>query len=77
MDFADFTSLADHFGQPTASYSEGNINLEGGVEFEDFLILVENFGSNRQSDAVTVPEPYTSVRLLGLLLLIRKRRSRP
>ena len=54
--FSDFLTLARNFGELTATYAEGNVDLVGGVTFLDFLELAANFGKSPEQ-AAAVPEP--------------------
>ena len=66
MDFVDFLSLSANFGTEGASYTEGNIDLDGAVDFVDFLFLSASFGQS--AAAQPVPEP-TGFMLLALATL--------
>ena len=83
VNFADFLTLSDHFGEGSRrdprGWSQGDFDGNGEVNFPDFLILSENFGAiaAANSSAAAVPEPTgISIALFGLLALIgfRKRR---
>lgn len=67
VEFADFLTLADSFGDPAKGgvYANGDIDLNGAIEFADFLKLADNFGQGA-SPAQVVPEPHN---LLGTLAL--------
>ena len=72
----DSLSLANNFGNEYATYGEGNVELMGGVEFQDFLELANNFGK-KPSDVSAVPEPKAmTLVLLGVLLTLASRRKR-
>ena len=45
VDFADFLVVAEHFGKPRVTWSQGDFNGDEVVDFADFLILSEGFGS--------------------------------
>ena len=77
--FADFIELVTYFGDFDRSYLQGNFDLDEKVGFDDFLILVENFGelpSNTASLTVaSVPESSSmGVGLFGFLLALHVRR---
>ena len=77
MAFDDFLTLAGHFGQDSASYIDGNIDLEDGVSFADFLVLSNNFGKSATGIAA-VPEPSGCLAMvLGASILSVRRRRRP
>jgi uncharacterized protein YjbI with pentapeptide repeats len=90
--FADFISLANNFGHPDTSWTEGDFNNDHATTFADFVILANNFGNSLtgnafiaaaeefnalQAFAVTAaPEP-TSLGFLGLAAPLLLRRRRP
>jgi hypothetical protein len=53
VQFPDFVTLADSFGQ-AGTWSNGDFDCTGDVQFADFVILADNFG---QVAAASVPEP--------------------
>jgi len=67
--------LSPNFNQNLTAYTDGNIDLEDGVAFADFLILSSNF--NKTVAAAAVPEPAGLV--LGVFgmfgLALRRRRT--
>ena len=60
------------------SYTDGNIDLDGGVAFPDFLILSANFGQVPTGGATAAAVPESNSLLLfsfgGLLVAWGKRR---
>ena len=75
VEFVDFLTLANNFGNPVASYADGNVDLQNGVDFSDFLLMASNFGASRDVVA-TVPEPGCSasiVLIAAVYLLITRR----
>ena len=83
VNFADFLTLSEHFGEGSShdrrGWDEGDFDGNGEVDFPDFLILSENFGAVAAANpsAAAVPEPTAvSLAFFGLLGLIgfRKRR---
>jgi|GEM_PF-3129679 len=74
VNFADFLVLSANFGK-LGGWSRGDFNADGKVKFEDFLELSRNYDSTA---AASVPEPHGSeaVLLLGLCLLIARRKTR-
>ena len=70
VNFVDFQTLANHYGQDQRSYALGNIDLVGGVGFADFIVLSSNFG--KTSAAVrAVPELQTATPwMMGLVLFM-------
>lgn len=74
VSIADFLTLAGNYGDPTATYSEGNVDLQAGVGLADLLILASNFGQPRA--AVAVPEGTSCLAALAYVFaLLRKRRA--
>lgn len=45
VNFADFLTLSDNFGQP-GGWADGDFDGDGFVGFSDFLILSTNFGNS-------------------------------
>jgi hypothetical protein len=43
VEFADFTALAEHFGQ-SGGWADGDFDGDGFVSFADFVLLIDNFG---------------------------------
>ena len=78
VDFVDFLSLANNFGESPSSWSQGDYDGNNETNFLDFLALANNFGNSPvAAAAASVPEPSSS--LLATLavipfLLTRKRR---
>jgi hypothetical protein len=62
----DFVVLANGFGG-AGSYTDGDLDLDGEVQFSDFVLLANAFGTT--SAAAAVPEPSTWS-LLGISWLI-------
>ncbi len=59
------------------TWSHGNFDCVGNIQFPDFLILSSNFGQSNQV-AASVPEPAAlSLVGYGLLVAIAFRRKRP
>jgi hypothetical protein len=76
VDFPDFVSLANHFGQ-AGGWGDGDFDLSGDVQFPDFVILANNFGKASGAMAA-VPEPvatYTFWALAILLAAVRRGRK--
>ena len=78
VDFVDFLSLANNFGQSPSSWSQGDYDGNNETNFLDFLALANNFGNAPvAAAAASVPEPSSSllaVLALTPFLLTRKRR---
>lgn len=78
VNFLDFLTLAQNFGQAASDHTTGDIDCSGEVNFLDFLTLAQNFGSSVSAEASAVPEPSTGL-LLGvasLLIGLTRRRRR-
>ncbi|MDW8261648.1 MAG: hypothetical protein RMJ35_03910 [Phycisphaerales bacterium] len=80
-DLADFARLGSTFNLP-ADWSRGDFNYDGTADLADFAQLAANFNQSLPlgRDAgfdprATIPEPLTAP--AALLLLARRRRSRP
>ena len=78
LDLFDFKpKLKEYFGQDLPSYTAGNIDLVGGIDFPDFLTLSANFGKTPGATAAAVPEPTAGVlALVGLLVCLYGRNRR-
>lgn len=74
VEFADFLTLSNNFGEP-GGWASGDFDGNGEVGFPDFLQLSQNFGQNA---ATSVPEPSTGIMLLGMAIIsvLRVRRRR-
>lgn len=44
VDFSDFLTFAQNFGQSNANGATGDFNEDGAIDFADFLVLSRNFG---------------------------------
>ena len=75
VNFADFLSLSNHFGQ-AGGWSEGDFDFSGEVQFSDFLVLADNFG-NGVAITTAVPEPSSPeiAVYLGLIAISWRMRS--
>lgn len=90
VDFDDLLALAQNYNSPaTTSWQQGDFGGNGSTTFDDLLVLAQNYGSSALTmpmegfDAAfaadwalarsLVPEP-TSLSILGLAMLIRRRR---
>ncbi|MDB5328442.1 MAG: hypothetical protein JWM57_4011, partial [Phycisphaerales bacterium] len=84
VDFNDFLSIQNHFGQQ-GGWAFGDFTGDGKVDFNDFLQLQNNFGSGTTVTASevaamtafarTVPEPATmGLAMLAIPLLARRTR---
>lgn len=76
VEFADFLTLADNFGQP-GNYTTGDADGNGVIEFSDFLAVAENFGKTfGEANVSSVPEPGAEFLLAagGLLFGLWRRR---
>ena len=68
VDFPDFLTLSAGFGN-AGGWATGDLDGNGQVEFPDFLALSANFGKSSVA-AESVPEPSSSILLLGMAGLI-------
>src|SRR5581483_7498487 len=77
----DFNSLASHFGQSSAIWSDSDFNYDGIVDTSDFTALANNFGDTLSppptaSLGALVPEPVSLAgALLAMTALAPRRRS--
>ena len=71
---ADFVVLSRNFATDLPRYTDGNIDLKDGVNFEDFLVLASNFGEPPIGTA-TVPEP-NGIAIVWLCMLVAALRRR-
>ena len=55
VDFVDFLTLANHFGEDDAIRDRGDANGDQLVDFADFLILAEQFGRAQTPDNAAPP----------------------
>lgn len=75
VDFLDFLTLANNFGEATDDYTRGDTDGDGSVGFLDFLALANNFGQAAAASTASVPEPSGwSLMLLSGVILRRRRR---
>lgn len=44
VDFTDFITLANMFGNPASSWSQADVDGDGMIGFGDFNVLATNFG---------------------------------
>ena len=49
---ADFLALAANFNKTDATWPEGDFDGSGTVDFADFVILADNFGSKLRDRVV-------------------------
>ena len=79
VSIADFLALVRNYGEPQATYTEGNIDLQEGVGIADVLILASNYGTrfNASRSAVAVPEGTPHSLAVGIICLcsLRMRRT--
>lgn len=90
VDFNDFLSLQNNFGQPNTTFAQGNFNFDEQTDFNDFLALQNNFGQSvagtpfvataaevkaMNAFAATVPEP-AGLSAIGIIAagILRRRR---
>jgi hypothetical protein len=62
VNFSDLLTLAQHYGQTNANFTQGDFNGDGTVNFSDLLILAQHYGQTLASGPglasfVSVPEP--------------------
>lgn len=87
VDFSDFVTLSEHFGQTVGpgGWAMGDFNYDGKVDFADFILLSSNFGTLAPAQTAqirtwetTVPEPASlGILAIGAMgLLTRRRRKR-
>lgn len=69
VDFADFLRLSDAYGTGD-SWSQGDFDGDGVVAFADFLALSVNFQGPASEQAVSVPEPSSSMMALVCVVLV-------
>jgi hypothetical protein len=75
VQFPDFVTLANNFGNP-GQYTDGDFDKDGTVQFPDFVILANNFGQI-SGGAAAVPEPSSlALGLAAAALLMAHRRGR-
>lgn len=78
--FADLLTLAQHYGQTNANFTEGDFNGDNAVTFADLLILAQHYGQTldaapAMTSFAAVPEPATvGVVTLVCGILARRRR---
>lgn len=72
VNLADFQQLMDNFGETSATYTDGDFNTDGIVDFTDFLILSGNYGQGGDfaRTLVAVPEPDSFTVLMGFVLVV-------
>ena len=78
VNFNDFLTLAKNFGEPDATYADGNVDLQNGVDFPDFLELASNF-EKKPNLVATVPETACTLHAflaIAWCLLLSQRESR-
>lgn len=75
VDQTDLNLLLANWGQSAtaASLSEGELSGDGRVGLDDLSILLRNWGG-QETPNFAVPEPSTSVMMLGLVGLVYRRR---
>lgn len=76
VSFSDLLTLAQHYGQSGAGWSEGDLNHDGMVNFSDLLLLAQHYGQGlavAPADASPVPEAAVMPALAGIALLCRRR----
>jgi len=76
VDATDFITMKRNFGLANgATLSQGDLNNDEAVNYDDLQILIGAFGSRAGSPS-TAPEPATlSLLAIGALALIRRRRA--
>ena len=76
VDFGDFLTLSNQFGESQAGWSDGDFDADGEVQFSDFLLLSSNFQTT--GSARSVPEPTGTILLTcgGLVCLLTWRTKR-
>ena len=78
INFQDFVLLSNNFNDETASWAQGNFNLDFRTDFIDFVILSNNYGANLSSgvsEGPTVPEPASLVLLSLAVGFVAPRRA--
>lgn len=75
VNFTDLLTLAQHYGQATATWDQGDFNYDGAVGFDDLLALAQNYGQ-AVSQPSAVPEPFAIAAIALLFCLHQGRRRR-
>lgn len=79
VNITDFALLASNFNAPNTVWATGDFNYDNQTGIGDFALLAANFNQmSPRLGATTVPEPalFSTVLLLGMGQIARRRRSR-
>lgn len=74
VEFLDFVTLSGNFGD-SGTWSDGDFNADGLVDFRDFVILVSDSKATDASQAA-VPEPTANNGLIWIVVCLTVLRSR-
>ena len=77
VDAADYITVKQNFGMTSgATWSMGNFDGDGNVDWDDLQIVMANFGTRSIGGAPATPEPATlGLLAIGALALLRRRRT--
>ncbi|MGN6367595.1 MAG: autotransporter-associated beta strand repeat-containing protein [Phycisphaerae bacterium] len=83
VDLSDLSTLLNHFGQSTSSWTAGNFDNANTIDLTDLSDILNNFGLTTLSNSselpftnyqLPVPEPASTLLLTPALLLVRRQR---
>ena len=74
---ADYIALKQNFGLGSgATRSQGDLNKDGAVDYDDLQIVMTNFGAGAGTTPATAPDPSTlGLLALGALAVLKRKRQ--